>query len=76
MKTQQKKREQKGNVELGLRFDDRPLVPFEADILVAEDFVRIHRSRPLSPERELMVAVLEGASPTINDAAAPVTRKV
>src|SRR4030095_10585435 len=61
MKTQQKKREQKGNVELGLRFDDRPLVPFEVDILAAEDFARIYRSRPLSPERELMVAVLEEA---------------
>ena len=59
MKTQQKK--QKGNVDLKLRFDDKPVVPFEADILVAEDFVRIYRSRPLSPERELMVAVLEGA---------------
>ena len=57
--TQQKK--QKGNVGLGLRFDDKPVVPFEADILVAEDFVRIYRSRPLSPEHELMVAVLEGA---------------
>jgi hypothetical protein len=36
-------------------------VPFEADILVAEDFAPIHRSHPLSPERELMVAVLEEA---------------
>ena len=61
MKTQQKKREQKGKAELGLRFDDRPLVPFEVDILAAEDFARIYRSRPLSPERELMVAVLEEA---------------
>ena len=53
MKTQQKK--QKGNVGLGLRFDDKPVVPFEADILVAEDFVRIYRSRPISHEHELMV---------------------
>ena len=36
-------------------------MPFEADILAAEDFARIYRSRPLSPERELMVAVLEEA---------------
>ena len=36
-------------------------MPFEADILAAEDFDRIYRSRPLSPERELMVAVLEEA---------------
>jgi hypothetical protein len=61
MKTQQKKREQKGKAELGLRFDDGPLVPFEVDILAAEDFARIYRSRPLSPERELMVAVFEEA---------------
>jgi len=57
--TQEKK--QKGNVDLGLRFDDKPVVPFEADILVAEDFVRIYRSRPISPEHELMMAVLEEA---------------
>jgi hypothetical protein len=60
MKTQHRK-EQEGKVELGLRFDDRPLVRFEADILAVEDFARIYRSRPLSPERELMAAVLEGA---------------
>jgi hypothetical protein len=36
-------------------------VRFEADILAAEDFACIHRSRPLSPERELMAAVLEEA---------------
>ena len=54
-------RKQEGKVELGLRFYDRPLVRFEADILAAEDFARIYRSRPLSPERELIVAVLEGA---------------
>jgi hypothetical protein len=59
MKTQQKK--QKANADLGLRFDDKPVVPFEADILVAEDFIRIYRSRPISHEHELMVAVLEEA---------------
>jgi hypothetical protein len=36
-------------------------VPFEVDILAAEDFARVYRSRPLSPERELMAAVLEEA---------------
>jgi hypothetical protein len=61
MKTHRKKQEPEGKAELGLRFDDRPLVPFEVDILAAEDFARIYRSRPLSPERELMVAVLEEA---------------
>jgi hypothetical protein len=61
MKTHHRKPEQEGKVEPRLRFDDRPLVPFEADILAAEDFARIYRSCPLSPERELMGAVLEGA---------------
>jgi hypothetical protein len=59
MKTQQRKQRKK--VDLGLRFNDRPLVPFEVDILAAEDFARVYRSRPLSPERELMAAVLEEA---------------
>jgi hypothetical protein len=54
-------RKQQEKVYLGLRFNDRPLVPFEVDILAAEDFGRVYRSRPLSPERELMVAVLEEA---------------
>jgi hypothetical protein len=61
MKTQQRKQKQEEKVDLGLRFDDKPVVPFEADILVAEDFAHIYRSRALSPERELMVAVLEEA---------------
>jgi hypothetical protein len=61
MKTRHRKQEQEGKVGLGLSFDDRSLVRFEADILAAEDFARIYRSRPLSPERELMVAVLEEA---------------
>ena len=39
-------RKQEGKVELELRFDDRPIVRFEADILAAEDFARIYRSRP------------------------------
>ena len=59
MKTQQRK--QKKKVDLELHFGEKPFVPFEADILAAEDFGRVYRSRPLSPERELMVAVLEEA---------------
>lgn len=61
MKTRHRKQKQEGKVQLGLRFDDGPLVRFEADILAAEDFARIYRSRPFSPERELMMAVLEEA---------------
>jgi hypothetical protein len=61
MKTRHRKQEEEGKVELGLRFVDRPIVRFEADILAAEEFARIHRSRPLSPEHELMAAILEEA---------------
>ena len=61
MKPHQRKRVQEKNAELGWCFQDKPVVSFEADILAAEDFARIYRSRPLSPERELMVAVLEEA---------------
>jgi len=61
MKNHYRTQEQEEKVELKLRFDDKPVVYFEVDILAAEDFARMHRSRPLSPERELMVAVLEEA---------------
>jgi hypothetical protein len=59
MKPQQRKQREK--VELELHFSEKPVVAFEADILAAEDFDRIYRSRPLSPERELIAAVLEEA---------------
>jgi hypothetical protein len=61
MKTQQRKQKPKEKLYLELNFAEKPFVPFEVDILAAEDFDRIYRSRPLSPERELMVAVLEEA---------------
>jgi hypothetical protein len=58
MKTQQRKQKPKEKLYPELNFAEKPFVPFEADILAAEDFACIHRSRPLSPERELMAAVL------------------
>jgi hypothetical protein len=61
MKTQQRKQKPKEKLYLELNFAEKPLVRFEADILAAEDFACIHRSRSLSPERELMGAVLEEA---------------
>src|SRR4029453_7751603 len=61
MKTQLRKQKPKEKLYLELNFAEKPLVRFEADILAAEDFACIHRSRPLSPERELMAAVLEEA---------------
>jgi hypothetical protein len=61
MKTQQRKQKPKEKLYLELNFAEKPFVPFEVDILAANDFACIHRSRPLSPERELMAAVLEEA---------------
>ena len=61
MKTQSKKQKPKEKLDLELHFGEKPFVPFEADILATEDFARVHRSRPLSPEHELMIAVLEVA---------------
>jgi hypothetical protein len=61
MKTQQRKQKPKEKLYLELNFAEKPFVPFEADILATEDFACIHRSRPLSPERELMAAILEEA---------------
>ena len=61
MKTQSKKQKPKEKLDLELNYGEKPFVPFEADILATEDFVRVHRSRPLSPEHGLMVAVLEVA---------------
>jgi hypothetical protein len=61
MKTQPKKQKPKEKLDRELNFGEKPFVPFEVDILATEDFARIHRSRPLSPEHDLMAAVLEEA---------------
>ena len=59
MKTQQKK--QKGNVGLGLRFDDKLLCLLKRISSSRKISSESTEARPLSPEHELMVAVLEGA---------------
>ena len=61
MKTRQRKQKQREKGDLELRLDEMPVVRFEADILAAQDFDRIYRSRPRSPERDLMLAILEEA---------------
>jgi len=61
MKILRRKQKPEKKLSLELNFGEKPFVPFEADILATEDFVRVHRSRPLSPEHGLMVAVLEVA---------------
>ena len=75
MKTQQRKQKPKEKLNLELNFAEKPFVPFEVDILATEDFACIHRSRPLSPERELMARFWKRPSPTTNDTGKPVTRK-
>jgi hypothetical protein len=61
MKTRKRNTNQEEKVDLGLRPDETPVVRFETDILAAQDFDRIHRSRPRSPERDLMLAILDEA---------------
>jgi hypothetical protein len=61
MKAQQRKQKSEEKVDLEIHSGEKPVVPFEVDILAGEDFACTHRSRPLSPERDLMVAVLEEA---------------
>src|SRR5215813_8218866 len=61
MKTRQRKQKPEKKINLELHFGEKPFVPFEADILATEDFARIHRSRPLSSEHELMAAILDEA---------------
>jgi hypothetical protein len=61
MKTRPKKQKPKEKLDLEPSFGEKPFVPVEVDILAGDDFARIHRSRPLSPEHELMVAILEEA---------------
>jgi hypothetical protein len=61
MKTRQRRKKPEKRIDLEPNFVEKPFLPFEVDILATEDFARIHRSRPLSPEHELMAAVLEEA---------------
>src|SRR5262245_21361842 len=61
MKTRQRKRKPEKKLDFEPNLGEKPYVPFEADILATEDFVRVHRIRPLSPEHGLMVAILEVA---------------
>ena len=61
MKTKAKKQKPKERLDLEPNFGEKPFIPFEVDILAGEDFARIHRSHPLSPEHELMAAILEEA---------------
>jgi hypothetical protein len=56
-----KQRQEDGIVEGETRVDEKLIRLFENDVLAPEDFIRVYRTRPFSPERKLMAAVLEEA---------------
>lgn len=59
MSAQQRQRERKnGIVEIATSLDDRHIAN---DILAPEDFIQVYRTQLDSPERGLMVAILEQA---------------
>ena len=45
----------------GSSSDEMPIARFEADVLTVDEFFRAYRKRLLSPEHELLIAVLEQA---------------
>jgi hypothetical protein len=62
MRAQHRKQKQEdASVENEMRVDEKLIRLFGNDVLALEDFIRVYRAYPLSPERKLMVAVLEEA---------------
>jgi hypothetical protein len=62
MKAQHRKQKQEdASVESETRVDEKLIKLFENDVLALEDFIRVYRAWPISPERKLMTAVLEEA---------------
>jgi hypothetical protein len=59
--TQPKKERREANGEFGPSFDETRIALFEADILAPEEYGWVYRKRLLSPEHELVQAVLEAA---------------
>jgi len=56
-----KQRQEDEIVEGETRVDEKLIRLFENDVLAPEDFIQVYRTRLFSPERKLMVAVLEEA---------------
>ena len=62
MRAEHRKQRQEDEILEGETGVDEKLIRlFENDVLAPEDFIRVYRTRPFSPERKLMVAVLEEA---------------
>jgi hypothetical protein len=56
-----KQKQEDASVESETRVDEKLIRLFGNDVLALDDFIRVYRAYPLSPERKLMVAVLEEA---------------
>jgi hypothetical protein len=62
MRAEHRKQRQEDEILEGeTRVDEKLIRLFENDVLAPEDFIRVYRTRPISPERKLMAAVLEEA---------------
>ncbi len=62
MRAEHRRRRQEDEILEGKTGVDEKLIRlFENDVLAPEDFIQVYRTRPFSPERKLMVAVLEEA---------------
>jgi hypothetical protein len=62
MRTEHRRQRQEDEILEGeTRVDEKLIRLFENDVLAPEDFIRVYRTRPFSPERKLMAAVLEEA---------------
>jgi hypothetical protein len=62
MRAEHRKQRQEDEILEGeTRVDEKLIRLFENDVLASEDFIRVYRTRPFSPERKLMAAVLEEA---------------
>jgi hypothetical protein len=62
MRAEHRRRRQEDEILEGKTGVDEKLIGlFENDVLAPEDFIQVYRTRPFSPERKLMVAVLEEA---------------
>ena len=59
---QSNKEQESGIIQLGVKFEETQVALFAADILTSEEYHRVYRERTLSPEHELMAAVLEQAT--------------
>ena len=55
------KSKREASSDLGLQLEEYIMAKFEPDILLSEQYDRIYHNSPFSPEKELMLAILEEA---------------